>query len=196
MLIYPGCNNFKVAISFDDGPDYKYTQKYIDILKKYNAKATFFVVGKNVEENPELLRLLNDNKFEIGIHSYSHKNMMEMQESQIEEELRRSLTDVYSIIKQRVTLFRPPYGAFNDNVKDIAQKLGLKIILWDLDSLDWKGISCENIIHRVEKNIGGNSIILMHEGRENTLGALSFVLHKLQNKGYEFVTVSELLAMR
>lgn len=187
-------SEYKIVITFDDGPNYQYTQKYIDVLKKYNAKATFFVIGKNVERNPQLIKLIADDGFEIGTHSYSHKNMAKMSRQQIENELWRSSMDIYSITKQKVTLFRPPYGAFNNDVKDIAQELGLKIILWNVDSLDWRKTDYKTIVNRVEKNTHSGSIILMHEGHKNTLEALPLILHDLQSKGYKFVTVSDLLA--
>ncbi|WP_051585930.1 polysaccharide deacetylase family protein [Caldanaerobius polysaccharolyticus] len=190
---HPNSEN-NIAITFDDGPSYAYTAKYIEILKQYNAKATFFLTGENVEKNPGLVKLIADNGFEIGTHSYSHGDMAKMSQEEIKRELWRSSLLIHKITGQKVTLFRPPYGSVSDSLKIACQDFGLRIIYWNVDPRDWENPDYWTIANRIAKNAHSGSIILMHEGRKNTLKALPYILQYLHSKGYKLVTISELLS--
>ncbi|MGB9680349.1 MAG: polysaccharide deacetylase family protein [Thermoanaerobacteraceae bacterium] len=182
-----------VALTFDDGPSYEYTQKYVDILKSLDIKATFFVIGKNAEKYPKLLKYISENGNEIGLHSYSHFNMTKLKPEQIVDELYKNQKIVVDATSEKPTLFRPPYGAYNKTLLEISDALGLNVVLWNVDPDDWQSPGVQSVVNRVLNHVKDGSVILMHEGKPNTLAALPQLIIKLKEKGYSFVTVSELL---
>lgn len=182
-----------VALTFDDGPVPEYTEKYVDILKSMEIKATFFVIGKNAKRHPELVKYIYENGNEIGLHSYSHFNMSKMKPEQIVDELYKTQKIIFESTGVKPTLFRPPYGAFNKTLLKISDSLGLHVVLWNVDPDDWQSPTPESIILRVTRHTKNGSVILMHEGKINTLAALPQIIEKLKAEGYSFVTVSELL---
>ncbi|EIW00841.1 polysaccharide deacetylase family sporulation protein PdaB [Thermoanaerobacter siderophilus] len=182
-----------VALTFDDGPIPEYTEKYVDILKSMEVKATFFVIGKNAQKHPELLKYIYENGNEIGLHSYSHFNMSKMKPEQMVEELYKTQKIVVESTGVKPILFRPPYGAFNKTLLEISDALGLHVVLWNVDPDDWRSPAVENVVNRVISHTKNGSVILMHEGKTNTLAALPQIIEKLKSEGYSFVTVSELL---
>ncbi|AEM78381.1 polysaccharide deacetylase family protein [Thermoanaerobacter wiegelii] len=182
-----------VALTFDDGPIPEYTKKYIDILKSMEVKATFFVIDKNAQKHPELLKYIYENGNEIGLHSYSHFNMSKMKPEQMVEELYKTQKIVVESTGVKPILFRPPYGAFNKTLLEISDALGLHVVLWNVDPDDWRSPAVENVVNRVISHTKNGSVILMHEGKTNTLAALPQIMEKLKSEGYSFVTVSELL---
>ncbi|SHF11829.1 polysaccharide deacetylase family sporulation protein PdaB [Thermoanaerobacter uzonensis DSM 18761] len=182
-----------VALTFDDGPIPEYTEKYVDILKSMEVKATFFVIGKNAQKHPDLLKYIFENGNEIGLHSYSHFNMSKMKPEQMVEELYKTQKIVVESTGIKPTLFRPPYGAFNKTLLEISDALGLHVVLWNVDPDDWRNPAVESVVNRVISHTKNGSVILMHEGKINTLAALPLIIEKLKSEGYSFVTVSELL---
>ncbi|HHW56946.1 MAG TPA: polysaccharide deacetylase family protein [Clostridia bacterium] len=182
-----------VALTFDDGPVPEYTERYVDILKSMDVKATFFVIGKNAERHPELLKYIVENGNEIGLHSYSHFNMKKMKPEQMVDELYKTQKILVEATGIKPTLFRPPYGAFNRTLLEISDALGLNVTLWNVDPDDWRSPAVESVVNRVISHTKNGSVILMHEGKINTLAALPQIIEKLKAEGYSFVTVSELL---
>ncbi|WP_085113725.1 polysaccharide deacetylase family protein [Thermoanaerobacterium sp. PSU-2] len=182
-----------LALTFDDGPSKEFTKKYVDVLKSLNIKATFFVVGKMAEKNPNLLKYIAENGDEIGIHSYSHKYMPLMPPEQMIDEFYKTQAIVVNVAGVKPDLFRPPYGAFNNTLVKISNALGLHVVLWTVDPDDWKRPGIPNIINTIVSKSSSGSIILMHEGNSETLAALPQIITKLRSKGYSFVTVSELM---
>ncbi|TCW36059.1 polysaccharide deacetylase family sporulation protein PdaB [Thermohydrogenium kirishiense] len=182
-----------LALTFDDGPSKNFTKKYVDTLRGLNIKATFFVVGKMAEKNPNLLKYIAENGDEIGIHSYSHKYMPLMPPEQMIDELYKTQAIVVNTTGIKPDLFRPPYGAFNSTLVKISNALGLHVVLWTVDPDDWKRPGIPNIINAIVSKSSSGSVILMHEGNSETLAALPQIVVKLRSKGYSFVTVSELM---
>ncbi|MGB9780585.1 polysaccharide deacetylase family sporulation protein PdaB [Caldanaerobacter sp.] len=186
----------EIALTFDDGPFPFYTERYVDLLKSMDVKATFFVIGKHAEKHPELLKYILENGNEIGLHSYSHLNMKKLKPEKIVEELYKNQQIVVEATGIKPTLFRPPFGAYNFTLIEISNALGLKVVLWNVDPDDWRNPSVENVVNRVLSHTKDGAIILLHEGKPNTLAALPQIIKDLKEKGYKFVTVSELLEKR
>ena len=186
----------KVALTFDDGPHPRYTPAILDILEEYGIKATFFVIGRNVENYPEAFKTLLASDCEIGNHTYTHGNVGIMSGEEISRELEKTEQAIARISPFRPYLFRPPEGACGSEIERVSRERGYDIVLWSIDTLDWAHTPSETIAKKILANIGDGDIILMHDyvSRGNTtLGALRLIIPELLARGYEFVTVSELL---
>jgi peptidoglycan/xylan/chitin deacetylase (PgdA/CDA1 family) len=184
----------KVAITFDDGPYKDMTEKYISILEAHNATATFFLVGNRAQAYPEQAKIIAERGYEIGGHSYSHSNIREKAKQIIEADFKKNIDVIENITGAKVSLFRPPYGASNSILLHTAVAFSQQTVNWNVDPKDWSGVKPEEIVKRVISNTKDGSIILLHEGRQNTLQALPYIIQGLKEMGYELVTVSELLA--
>lgn len=189
----------RIALTFDDGPHYKYTAEILDILKEYNAKATFFVVGELAERYPELvLRELSEGH-EVGNHTWSHPKMAKLSIDQLKNEILRTERLLNEIADYRPKLFRPPEGSFRKSSEELAEANDYTLILWTVDTRDWAHTPVDQIVEMVENETEAGSIILCHDfiGRDSpTPDALRKFIPALLDKGFEFVTVSELLATK
>ena len=189
-------NEKEAALTFDDGPSPTFTNKILDLLKRYQAKATFFVVGKQAERFPNLVLREYNEQHELGNHTYEHREINGMTEDELKKDLELSHQIVFKITGQRMRLFRPTSGNINDRLVKAARSLNYNIIIWKQDSRDWTGLNGKIIAVRILKTIQPGSIILFHDlggNRKNTLLALEIILPELSRQGYQFVTVSELL---
>lgn len=186
----PTINTKRVALTFDDGPHAKVTQQILTTLKKYNAKATFFVLGDSVKKNPDVLKEAYNAGHEIGNHTYNHHKLTTLTDKEIETQIQATNAAVKSITGYNTTVFRPPYGSYN---KTITSHLNVPNVLWTIDTLDWKHHDPKKTLEIVKSNVTNGSIILMHDIHQTTADALDSVLSTLQKQGYEFVTVSEIL---
>ena len=186
----------KIALTFDDGPHPKITPKILDILDKYSVKATFFVIGVNVKNYPNQLKNILERGHEIGNHTYSHRILKSMPKGEIEKEIFDTQKEIGLIYDYNPTLIRPPCGLYDESLEMIARDLKSKIVLWAIDTHDWAHTSTSNMVKNVLKNIKDGDIILFHDyvsGEYNTPSALEILIPILLERGYEFVTVSELL---
>lgn len=183
----------QVAISFDAAWGADKTEGIMEILKEYNAGATFFLVGFWVDDYPEMTKKIAENGFEIGTHSNTHPDMAKLSKETIKNELETSVSKIETCVGKEVTLFRAPYGSYNNDLLDTASSLNLKTIQWDVDSLDWKGLSASEITKRVMGKVKNGSIILMHNNSDNVLDALRLVLNRLQVAGYKVTSISDLI---
>ncbi|VBB05277.1 polysaccharide deacetylase [Lucifera butyrica] len=183
-----------VALTFDDGPSSKTTPEILAILKEEKIKATFFVVGENVEKLPSIVAQEVKDGHEIGIHTYGHKNLPRLSPHRVKEEMEKS-EKVITVITSKPTLFRPPGGAYNKTVLRIARDMGYTVVLWSVDPLDWKCPPARSIVNYVVKNVKPGGIILLHDLRypSPTIGAIRTIIDRLKAQGYQFVTVTELL---
>jgi len=181
-----------VALTFDDGPS-KYTNKILDSLKKYDACATFFVIGNKVEFYNETLKRMMEEGNEIGNHSYNHKWLNRLSEKEFKDELNKTQEKIKKVTGFTPKLFRPTYGGYSDKLKSYTD---LTFILWDVDSSDWKVKRKEKILNNIIPNVKDGSIILMHDNHEYSANAIDSVVKNLKDKGYKFVTVSELLELK
>ncbi|ATP41792.1 xylanase [Solibacillus sp. R5-41] len=189
----PNNNSSKkqIALTFDDGPNPKVTPQIVQTLKKYDAKATFFVVGKNVQKYPDIVKEVSKAGHEIGNHTYDHTKLTTLTVKQVSTQIQLTDIAVKAAIDQYTTVFRPPYGAYN---KTITGLLEVPNIMWSIDTLDWKHHDPEKTLQIVKTNAKRDSIVLMHDIHQATADSLDSVLDYLSKQGYEFVTISELLA--
>jgi len=183
----------KVAISFDTAWGADKTLDILKTLKDYNVNATFFMVGFWVEDYPEMVEAIDKQGIEIGTHSNTHPDFTTLSEDAMRLELETSINLIESKINKQVKLFRPPYGAYNNTMLNLADNMGLKTIQWDVDTLDWKGLSGVEMCERVMKNVKNGSIILCHNNSDNILSGLPLILERLKNAGYDVVSVGELI---
>lgn len=177
-----------IALTFDDGPS-KYTKKIIDLLNQYNANATFFILGNKVETYKETLKYLLDSGNEIGNHSYNHKWLTHVTKDELLNQINETQNIIHENLNYTPKLFRPTYGSINKNIKE---NIKLDIILWNIDTLDWKYKNSNKIVSHVLPKIKDGKIVLMHDTYEYTYNALKILLPKLKDQGFQFVTVSEL----
>lgn len=187
-----------IALTFDDGPDKVQTIKVLEILKKYEIKATFFVIGERIEYQKDILKKIVDEGHEIGNHFYSHENINKISKEKIRESIMTNNELIYSITGKMPKLVRPPYGIVNDNLKTICQELNMSIIIWsnDKDSKDWKQTKDNIIINNLTKKVSNGDIFLFHDGNKkytNTLSAIDTIIPMLQKKGFKFVDISTLI---
>ena len=182
-----------VAVSFDAAWGNEDTQMLIDILDQYGVNATFFVVGDWVDKYPESVRALADAGNEVMNHSTSHAHFSKLSHNEIVRDVNLCSEKIEQITGVRPTLFRCPYGEYDDHVIQAVNSLGMTAVQWDVDSLDWKGISAEEIQRRVLDRVQPGSIVLFHNAAENTPEALPGILESLIANGYRIVPISQLL---
>jgi peptidoglycan-N-acetylglucosamine deacetylase len=185
-----------IAMTFDDGPSEKLTPKLLDLLAAHHIKATFFVIGQNAADHPEIVKRALKEGHEIGNHSWSHPNLAKMSDENVRRELKKTDDAITNACGARPTLMRPPYGSITPRQKRwIHDEFGYRIILWDVDPLDWKRPGPKVVASRIVKNTINGSIVLSHDIHPGTIEAMPETLNELEAKGFKFVTVSELISM-
>jgi peptidoglycan/xylan/chitin deacetylase (PgdA/CDA1 family) len=185
-----------IAMTFDDGPSAALTPKLLDILAAHQIKATFFVIGENVAEHPEIVARAAREGHEIGNHSWSHPNFGKMSDDGVRSQLQRTDDAIKSVTGSRPTLLRPPYGSITAREKRwIHDQFGYQIILWDVDPYDWKRPGPSVVRSRILKETRQGSIVLSHDIHPGTIEAMPSTFDGLEAKGFKFVTVSELIRM-
>jgi peptidoglycan/xylan/chitin deacetylase (PgdA/CDA1 family) len=185
-----------IAMTFDDGPNEKLTPELLDILAQRHLHATFFVIGKNAEEHPEILQRAVREGHEIGNHSWTHPVFAKMGDENVRRELQKTDNAIRAAIGASPVLMRPPYGSITARQKKwINAEFGYRIILWDIDPLDWKRPGPAVVTRRIVRGTRAGSIILSHDIHPGTIQAMPETFDQLLAKGFKFVTVSELIAM-
>ncbi len=182
-----------LSISFDAAWGNEDTQTLIDILGKYQVKATFFVVGEWVEKYPESVKALHDAGHEIMNHSDDHAHFNSLSTEEIIADLNACNDKIEAVTGVRPTLFRCPYGEYDDHVILAARSIGMEPIQWDVDSLDWKDLSAADITKRVTGKVGPGSIVLFHNAALHTPEALPQIIEYLLQEGYTFVPISQII---
>ncbi len=183
----------KIAVSFDCAWGAEHTDAILENLAQAGVRATFFAVQFWAESFPEFLEKLDAAGHEIGTHSATHSYMSKLGESEIRAELESSSAAITAVTGKEVTLFRPPYGDYDDLLIDTCNAMGLYPIQWDVDSLDWKDLSAADIAERVVSRAKSGSIILCHNNGLHTAEALPVIIDSLRAKGFEFVPIGELI---
>ncbi len=183
----------QIALTFDDGP-FRYTSEILDTLKKYDVKATFFLVGIQVEKFPELANRIAKEGHEIGNHSYSHKYLTQVDTSTWKDQVDRCTSLIKATTGVTPKLFRPPYNKYNDDIQTYVNNAGMTLVQYDVDPSDWKKISSATVKQRILTNAEPGAIILMHDLSSATRGALGEIVESLRAEGYTFVTVGEMVA--
>ncbi len=185
-----------IAMTFDDGPSAMLTPKLLDLLAAHHIKATFFVIGENVAEHPEVVARAAREGHEIGNHSWSHPNFGKMSDESVRRQLWQTDDAIKNAIGKRPTIMRPPYGSITTREKHwIHDELGYQIILWDVDPDDWKRPGPAVVRSRILKQTRPGSIVLSHDIHPGTIEAMPSTFEALEAKGFKFVTVSELIRM-
>ena len=190
---YEKKNRKVVALTFDDGPNPATTNQALDTLSKYGIKATFFVLGKNVSGNEEILKRMKADGHVIGNHSWSHPVLSKLSLDEAKKQITDTEDALTKVLGSSSKLMRPPYGAITD---DIRNSLDLSFIMWDVDSLDWKSKNEAAILTEIQREVKNGSIILMHDIHAETVNALPKVIDYLKGQGYDFVTIPDLLDSR
>ena len=185
----------RIALTFDDGPHPRYTEKILGILEKYDVKATFFMIGSNARLYPDVARKVSAAGHEIGNHTYTHPHMLKLSEEGLLEEIKKTESVFSEIGIKKPRLFRPPEGYRTKEQCEVLSKEDYRVVVWSLDTHDWQGKPSSEIIKHVEENIKGGDILLFHDyisGQNTTITALEQLIPKLLKDGYEFVCVSDL----
>ena len=188
-----------VALTFDDGPDAKYTPQVLDILKEHNVPATFFVVGLQVDKFPDMLNRIVDEGHIIGNHSQGHKDLTKLTKAQVQAELQSVSDKIQQAVGYVTPIFRAPFGARNKEVLAAAEEIGHTHVAWSVDTRDWAGTDSNAILDILKEQITPNGIVLMHSfggkggNLDNTIEALPHIIAYLKEHFYTFVTVPELL---
>lgn len=180
----------QVAITFDDGPNPNYTVKLLDGLKKRGVKATFFLLGSEVEQYPEIVEAIHENGHLIGVHSYEHVNFGQIGDAAAVEQIDRTQEAIYDVTGEYAGYIRPPYGCWK---KELDTEVPMIEVLWDVDPLDWATTDADTVVRRILSDVEDGSVILLHDASESSVQAALTTIDILQEQEYEFVTVEELL---
>ncbi|MDW8028446.1 MAG: polysaccharide deacetylase family protein [Armatimonadota bacterium] len=192
-LIHGDRTKRQVAITFDDGPHPDYTPKLLEILRQYEAKATFFVVGKMAEKYPNLVKEQVADGHSVGNHTYHHVNLTRIPKEYIATEIKACGEVLRSITGKAPRLFRPPGGDYDKQVAEVAEALGYTIVLWSINPGDYADPGEKVIETLVLKKVRNGDIILLHDGVQETIDVLPQILGFLKDKGYQLVTVDEMM---
>ena len=189
------CPEKKVALSFDAAWGNEDTRQILKILSDNDVHVTFFMTGGWVEKYPDDVKAIYEAGHDLGNHSENHKQMSTLSRQECLTELEKVHNKVKELTGFEMTLFRPPYGDYNDTVVEAANSINYHVVQWDVDSLDWKDYGTESIINTVcnHKHLGNGSIILMHNGATYTAAALESIIVNLKNQGFTIVPISELI---
>lgn len=193
-------NEKLVALTFDDGPDDFYTSKILDVLKEKDVKVTFFVMGKQVRNYPEEMKRIVREGHGIANHTFNHPDMRRIWSGKIREEITTTQRELERVVGRKPDLFRPPFGAITKADTIVLNELGMRNIMWSVDTLDWSGLSGEEIVEIVLRDTKPGGIILQHNFQsdspllDGTVEALPVIIDELRKQGYKFVTIHTLLA--
>lgn len=180
----------RVALTFDDGPNPQYTPEMLEALKERGVKATFFLLGQEVEKYPEIVKEIQEEGHLIGNHSYKHEQLSKLPMEQACSQVSRTNELIYGITGVYPSYLRPPFGDWHEK---LDSEVNMVEVLWDVDTLDWSSQNHVKIVNKVLKNVQEDDIILMHDGYEASVTAAMEIIDTLKKQGYEFVTVDELL---
>ena len=188
-----------IAITFDDGPNPYYTPQILEIFQKVSGKATFYMIGQQMNEQPAIVEAVVEQLHEIGNHTYSHPKLTELNQDNASKELNQTDMFIREMTGESPATFRPPYLDFNERVASLTEKLDYKVIgALNLDAQDWEQPGVDHILETTRKHIKNGSILIFHDGfgdRSQTIEAVRILVNELHTQGYRLVTVSELLRL-
>lgn len=199
LILHASRDKNQVALSFDDGPDIRFTPMVLDVLDKHDVKATFFMMGSRAKEHRDIVERVNNAGHVIGNHTYWHPNLPKEELDRLDWEVKETEKVIEDIVGYKPRLFRSPYGALNEEMVEKLAAMDNKIIGWDVDSIDWKQPGADVVADNVLSNVSPGSIILMHDGGDWTMDlsgtaeGLDRIITKLKDDGIEFVTIPELI---
>ena len=182
-----------ISITFDDGPNLDYTPKVLNLLKKYNAKATFFCIGKNIKSNPSLIKKIIDDGHTIGNHTYTHSNLIGFfNKKRILKEIDETNKEIFKITNKNMMFFRPPFGVTNPMISKAIKETGHKVIGWNIRTYDTIIKNPNIIFHIISRKIRPGSIILLHDKSNTTIQLLEMILIFLKKNNYKSITIDKL----
>lgn len=180
----------RIAMTFDDGPHPIYTSRLLDGLKERNVKATFFVIGKQIEGNEEIIERMYKEGHLIGNHTYNHVSLSGLNDEQACEELLKTCRVLHRITGNYTEFIRPPFGEWDER---LDCKVNMIPVLWDVDPRDWRSTNVSKVVNKVVTDVKENDIILLHDYYDTSVQAALEIVDALQEEGYEFVTVDQLI---
>ncbi|MEE1125797.1 MAG: polysaccharide deacetylase family protein [Acutalibacteraceae bacterium] len=183
----------RVSISFDAAWGNEQTETLLNILDDKKVKATFFLVGEWVDKYPDSVKEIAKRGHDVENHSDTHAHLPQLSDDGIKKELVDCNNKIKELTGKSPTLFRPPYGDYNNNVVTVTNDINMYCVQWDIDSLDWKNPTPQQMVDRIENNLCEGSIILLHNGAENTPEALPLIIEAIRENGYEIVPISKLI---
>lgn len=201
LVLHGNPTKNQVALTFDDGPDIRFTPQVLDVLAKHDVKATFFLIGARAKAHRDITKRIHDEGHAIGNHTYWHPNLPKESLERLRWELTETEQVIEDIIGFKPRLFRSPYGALNEDILKVLGEMDHTVIGWDVDSVDWKLPGADIVADNVLSNVGFGSIILMHDGGDwsmdlsGTVQGLDRIISKLKEDGTKFVTLPELIGI-
>ncbi len=180
----------KVALTFDDGPNAKYTEGLLEGLKERGVQATFFLLGHQVEKSPEIVKKMHEDGHLIGNHSYEHVNLSSLSDEAAMVQVDKTNEAIYQVTGEFPEYIRPPFGCWKSN---LDYKTTMIEVLWNVDPLDWKTDNTDAVVQKVLKEVEENDIILLHDASESSVNAAFRIIDTLKKEGFVFVTVDEIL---
>ena len=191
----------QLALTYDDGPNDPHTLRLLEVLAKHNVKATFFLIGRYVEQRPGIVREVVNEGHVVGNHTFSHPNLIFASARQTRTQLQECQQAMTKAIGQHSPLFRPPFGGRRPGTLRIARSLGLVPVMWNVSGQDWKGYSADEIKQRIRRQLRGGDVILLHDGshiemgvdRSQTILATDLLILDAKSEGFEFVTIREMM---
>jgi peptidoglycan/xylan/chitin deacetylase (PgdA/CDA1 family) len=195
------CGSKKMALTFDDGPNDPYTLRLLEVLARHEVKATFFLIGRYVEQRPEIAREVVKAGHVVGNHTFTHPLLIFKAESEVRAELTACHRALNDAIGEHSNLFRPPFGGRRPAVLRIARGMGLEPVMWNVTGYDWNAASAEHIERKVTRQVRGGDVILLHDGghkafgadRSHTVTATDRIITRYKSEGYEFVTILQMM---
>ena len=192
----------QLALTYDDGPNDPYTLRLLDLLAKHDVKATFFVLGRFVEQKPEIVRALAKAGHTIGNHSWDHPRLIFASTAETRRQIDRTQAAIFEACGVMPTLFRPPYGGRRPGTLQAVRRLGLEPVMWNVTCYDWKATTSERVFAHAQRQIRGGDVILMHDGNQARMGAdrshsveaTDRLIAHYKAEGCEFVAVPEMMA--
>ena len=193
-----------LALTYDDGPNDPYTWRLMEVLERHEVKATFFLLGRFVQQKPEIARALVAAGHAIGSHTWDHPNLIFASTAEVRRQLQQTQQAILDATGVDVQLFRPPFGGRRPASLRAARALGLQTVMWNVSCYDWKAKSAGEIVARAERQVCGGNVILLHDGEYHRVGvdrsrsveATDRILSRYTAEGYEFVTVPQMMANR
>jgi len=194
----------QIALTYDDGPNDPHTLRLLEVLARHNVRATFFLIGRYVEQRPDIVREIVKAGHVVGNHTFTHPLLTLKSESETRDELTRCRTAIQNAIGNHSNLFRPPFGGRRPATLRVARELGLEPVMWNITGYDWSAPPAATIEKKVSRWIRGGDVVLLHDGghkamgadRSQTVQATDHLITKYDAEGYEFKTISEMLARK
>ena len=190
-----------LALTYDDGPNDPWTFRLLEVLDRHQVKATFFLIGKFVQQRPDLARALVAAGHAIGNHTWDHPNLILCSSAEVRRQLQQTQQAIFDATGVEAKLFRPPFGGRRPASLRVARSLGLQPVMWNVTCYDWKAKSADEIVAHAERQIHGGNVILLHDGEFHRIGvdrsrsveATDRILQRYKSQGYEFVTVPQMM---